>query len=585
MRVTYSYNGFGRVNAIGGDHSVVNSIDYNEFGQMGRVSYANGLDMEYIYDIKGRVKELVYYKENIRQVRSSYVYDTKNNIRSVSTQPEGGGFMNYASNYSYGYDGLSRLVDAQATAFSYNDGAFESKEFKRGYSYALNGNLTEKSFYNRSTGSLQDRWSYTYHNHSVIGVLSSAQGSDRLSMGYDGVGNMTAKRETQAGDSYSQAMVYDSYNRIRRVVRDANLVGEYDYDDQGFRVRKRSQRKVSGLENGQTVTTERWYELEYHNKYFAIERQKNMNGDSIPDTEYSINNVYLDGVRVAALEPSGAARYFLTDQVDSVKITADSSGKVVSRTEYYPYGETWFTEGVEDIAPKYNGQELDQESDFYYFNARHYDPELARFVTVDVVVDGEDTTAGWNRYMYVHGNPIKYKDPTGHCVGPVTGVLCGTAAVRILSNPGVQRAIATGAKNVGKFLKGKGKQIKEFGKKILGKIFNSKATTDKSGTLRLRNKQGQFIKKNTTNQLKSLGTSGDQGAKKKAVGQLAEHAKNTVSNKAVEATLGDGKLKKATEFTSSIVNPPTSPSRTNAEIIGTVASEALVNDCKNCAVK
>ena len=198
MRVTYSYNGFGRVNAIGGDHSVVNSIDYNEFGQMGRVSYANGLDMEYVYDIKGRVKELVYYKENIRQVRSSYVYDTKNNIRSVSTQPEGGGFMNYASNYSYGYDGLSRLVDAQATAFAYNDGAFESKEFKRGYSYALNGNLTEKSFYNRSTGSLQDRWSYTYHNHSVTGVLSSAQGSNRLSMGYDAVGNMTVKKDTQA---------------------------------------------------------------------------------------------------------------------------------------------------------------------------------------------------------------------------------------------------------------------------------------------------------------------------------------------------------------------------------------------------
>ena len=282
MRLSYSYNGFGRVNAIGGDHSVVNSIDYNEFGQMGRVSYANGLDMEYVYDIKGRVKELVYYKENIRQVRSSYVYDTKNNIRSVSTQPEGEAFMNYASNYSYGYDGLSRLVDAQATAFAYNDGAFESKEFKRGYSYALNGNLTEKSFYNRSTGSLQDRWSYTYHNHSVTGVLSSAQGSNRLSMGYDGVGNMTTKRDTQAGDSYSQAMVYDSYNRIRRVVRDANLVGEYDYDDQGFRVRKRSKRQVSGLENGQIVTAERWYELEYHNKYFAIERQKNMNGDSIP---------------------------------------------------------------------------------------------------------------------------------------------------------------------------------------------------------------------------------------------------------------------------------------------------------------
>ena len=67
-----------------------------------------------------------------------------------------------------------------------------------------------------------------------------------------------------------------------------------------------------------------------------------------------------------------------------------------------------------NFAPKYNSQELDKESQFYYFNARHYDPELARFVTADVMVDGEDTAFGWNRYMYVHGNPIMYKDPSGH---------------------------------------------------------------------------------------------------------------------------------------------------------------------------
>ena len=528
MRVTYGYNGFGRVSAIGGDHSVVNSIDYNEFGQMGRVSYANGLDMEYVYDIKGRVKELVYYKENIRQVRSSYVYDTKNNIRSVSTQPEGEGFMNYASNYSYGYDGLSRLVDAQATAFAYNNGAFESKKFKRGYSYALNGNLTEKRFYNRSTGSLQDRWSYIYHNHSVIGVLSSAQGSDRLSMGYDAVGNMTAKRETQAGDSYSQAMVYDSYNRIRRVVRDANLVGEYDYDDQGFRVRKRSHRQVSGLENGQIVTAARWYELEYHNKYFAIERQKNMNGDSIPDTEYSINNVYLDGVRVAALEPSGAARYFLTDQVDSVKITADSSGKVVSRTEYYPYGETWFSEGVEDIAPKYNGQELDQESDFYYFNARHYDPELARFVTADVIVDGEDTTAGWNRYMYVHGNPIKYKDPTGH-FGVVGAV--GRAVVSCIKSKACRTAVKEGVKKVAK-----------FGKKLFGK-------TTKKAIPKTRKEVGSFLKNNKKQIQDKFGKLGSKTGKTKKLKQLNLNTRKDAVKKIKDTFLDPnkkvGKLKTA----------------------------------------
>jgi RHS repeat-associated protein len=65
-------------------------------------------------------------------------------------------------------------------------------------------------------------------------------------------------------------------------------------------------------------------------------------------------------------------------------------------------------------APKYNSQELDKESGYYFYNARHYDPEIGRFVTADSVIDGELSTQGWNRYAYVHNNPIIYRDPTGH---------------------------------------------------------------------------------------------------------------------------------------------------------------------------
>ena len=35
-------------------------------------------------------------------------------------------------------------------------------------------------------------------------------------------------------------------------------------------------------------------------------------------------------------------------------------------------------------------------------------------VTADTVIDGENSTQGWNRYSYVRNNPIIYKDPTGH---------------------------------------------------------------------------------------------------------------------------------------------------------------------------
>ena len=148
--------------------------------------------------------------------------------------------------------------------------------------------------------------------------------------------------------------------------------------------------------------------------YFGLEKQRDSEGVLIENSSYAVNNVYLNGVRIAAVIPSGEARYYLTDQVDSVKVVVDDNGLPVTRMEYLPYGETWFTEGDENNAPKYNSQELDKETNFYFYNARHYDPEISRFVTPDTVIDGEFDTQGWNRFTYVSNNPILYRDPTGH---------------------------------------------------------------------------------------------------------------------------------------------------------------------------
>ena len=35
-------------------------------------------------------------------------------------------------------------------------------------------------------------------------------------------------------------------------------------------------------------------------------------------------------------------------------------------------------------------------------------------MTPDTIIDGENSTQGWNRFSYCHGNPIIYKDPSGH---------------------------------------------------------------------------------------------------------------------------------------------------------------------------
>ncbi|EPG64718.1 RHS repeat-associated core domain protein [Leptospira wolffii serovar Khorat str. Khorat-H2] len=102
--------------------------------------------------------------------------------------------------------------------------------------------------------------------------------------------------------------------------------------------------------------------------------------------------------------------------MDSVSHVLDENAQTLSRTQYEPYGETLVQRGSLDFAPKYNSQELDRETNFYFYNARYYDPEIGRFTSADSVIDGDDDTQGWNRFSYVQGNPIAFKDPTGHLI-------------------------------------------------------------------------------------------------------------------------------------------------------------------------
>jgi len=56
---------------------------------------------------------------------------------------------------------------------------------------------------------------------------------------------------------------------------------------------------------------------------------------------------------------------------------------------------------------------LDPESGLYYYGARYYDPELARFISPDPIVPSPGDPQSLNRYSYVLNNPVKYIDPTG----------------------------------------------------------------------------------------------------------------------------------------------------------------------------
>lgn len=201
--------------------------------------------------------------------------------------------------------------------------------------------------------------------------------------------------------------------------------------------------------------------------YMGMEIQRNGDGTMVNGSYTSVNNIYLQGLRIAAMVPTGEVTYYLTDQVDSVRLVADEQGQPVTRTEYYPYGDAWFQEGNTHHAPKYNSQELDRESGLYFYNARYYDAGVGRFVTADNVIDGEFDTQGWNRYAYVKGNPIKFSDPSGHNPAIVVVGYLIVITIDVLTTP---REMGGNKKNDKGVTVKHGDTDKQYGKKLVTKL-------------------------------------------------------------------------------------------------------------------
>jgi RHS repeat-associated protein len=221
------------------------------------------------------------------------------------------------------------------------------------------------------------------------------------SLRYNDVGSMQINSHLGA----NKTMAYNSQNRIV-CANGGNGGGIYNYSDAGTRLLKRASVFASVGQSPKDT------ELLSPGSYLTLEQKNHTAGSTIGFT----NHIYLNGVRIAAMTPEGAIRYYLTDQVSSVKVTTDGQGNVSSRNEYLPYGDILAQEGQMNIAPKFNSQEKDEESGLDFFNARHYDSDIAQFVSADTIIDGESSSQGWNRYTYTHGNPVKYGDPSGNII-------------------------------------------------------------------------------------------------------------------------------------------------------------------------
>ncbi len=153
--------------------------------------------------------------------------------------------------------------------------------------------------------------------------------------------------------------------------------------------------------------------------------------------------------------PGTPLEYFLTDQLGSVILALDASGNPIAGTQqrYMPFGQPRFNNTpVTDFA--YTGQrDLDLQGNLSLglmdYNARFYDSRIMEFQQPDTLVSEPYNPQTLNRYAYAQDNPIRYNDPSGHCIDaciieigvPLFLIAAAVVVVAYYTNPGVRQSI------------------------------------------------------------------------------------------------------------------------------------------------
>jgi RHS repeat-associated protein len=422
----------------------VRRLSYNARGQRLLLAYGNGLMTRYGYDPDTfRLTRLrtetatmagdVWIGSGPVLQDLTYGYDLVGNVTSIEQRTRGCGVAGTSHRRNrlvrtFGYDAFYRLTSATGRACadigvprplddtprcgSYPRAPTQANapdvtaQYRETYRYDQAGNLVDL-LYQVTTGNRpRPRW----HRRFGIGGLAAdesarapsnrltsvANGSTVLPVGYDDVGNMISEGSSR---SYS----WDHAGRLvgfREGARaGASVAARYLYGADGIRVKKWVRHNGTGALDESTVYLSGL--LEHH---------------QWSSGSHTLLRV-LDGTALIATVRDGPPRpreasprllYQLADHLGSGTLTVDDTGGWVNREEYFPYGETSFG-GYARKRYRFTGKERDEESGLSYYGARYYAPPHCRWTTPDPAGPAD----GWNSYVYVRGNPLRYADDDG----------------------------------------------------------------------------------------------------------------------------------------------------------------------------
>ena len=381
IRNAYDTGGnLAEVRRIDGSNNLVfyQPQGFNAMSQIVGITFGNGVaSTNDYYPRSKRLKRFATFKSGTSNIQDlAYTYDRVSNLKSIAD----GVYSNAASATltNLAYDDLHRLTSVTRPAVGQT----------LAFAYSSIGNVTA----NGECGS--DAYDYGSRlPHAVKRI-----GNRRYA--YDANGNMSSRN--------GQRLEYGPENRLVRWTFGASKIS-FGYDSGGVRLWKEGT-------NSLQVWIGEFYEEKQGRVLYHI-----LAGNRLVCT--------FDATETNVFE------YYHSDHLRSTSVLTDRVGNRVQHHEYSAYGRDRFTESSSAflLSHRYTSQVLDEDTGLYYYNARYYDPELARFIQPDTVIPDPWNPQSYNRYSYVYNNPLKYVDPTGHeavdWFGPEIATIRGSFAL------------------------------------------------------------------------------------------------------------------------------------------------------------
>ena len=106
--------------------------------------------------------------------------------------------------------------------------------------------------------------------------------------------------------------------------------------------------------------------------------------------------------------------YYHSDHLGTGTFLSDFEGNPYQFFLNLPFGETMAEQhsysGEYTNRYKFNGKELDEETGFYYYGARYYNPKFSIWLSVDPMAE---KFPDWNPYNFCYNNPLRFVDANG----------------------------------------------------------------------------------------------------------------------------------------------------------------------------